>query len=129
MNSVQIESKGKQHVGVGCDGCQQAPIVGKRWKCRVCSNYDLCSECLGRAVHAEVKHDFREVSTKEDMEVAATKLKGQLFDDEAKKVIEVWPYVRIHRPSDNYYSDCQFVQRRLNLHVDAENRICSVGWN
>ena len=33
------------HFGVICDGCQCAPIVGIRYKCAVCKNFDYCEKC------------------------------------------------------------------------------------
>lgn len=34
------------HEGVGCDVCQVMPLVGKRYNCVVCVNYDLCEACM-----------------------------------------------------------------------------------
>merc|ERR1719483_33253 len=36
---------GPVHRNVTCDICLQEGIVGTRYKCTVCSNYDLCSTC------------------------------------------------------------------------------------
>lgn len=33
------------HCNVICDGCESAPIVGRRFKCLVCPNFDLCETC------------------------------------------------------------------------------------
>lgn len=30
---------------VTCDGCGMNPMVGQRYACETCGNYDLCSEC------------------------------------------------------------------------------------
>jgi hypothetical protein len=30
------------HKNVTCDGCELSPILGARWKCSVCADYDLC---------------------------------------------------------------------------------------
>ena len=35
----------KTHFGVKCDGCGAFPIVGCRYKCAVCDNFDYCEEC------------------------------------------------------------------------------------
>ena len=39
------------HIGVTCDGCNLNPIVGARFKCTVCTNYDLCESCEAADVH------------------------------------------------------------------------------
>ena len=41
------EKEGKKpvHYGVRCDGCNKNPIVGCRYKCAVCKNFDYCEEC------------------------------------------------------------------------------------
>ncbi|KAG7375307.1 Next to BRCA1 protein 1 protein [Phytophthora pseudosyringae] len=33
------------HLGVGCDGCEKAPLVGVRYKSLEVPNFDLCEEC------------------------------------------------------------------------------------
>lgn len=33
------------HHGVTCDGCLVCPIIGNRYKCQECPDYDLCSPC------------------------------------------------------------------------------------
>ncbi len=30
---------------VTCDGCAMAPLIGQRYHCATCGNYDLCSAC------------------------------------------------------------------------------------
>lgn len=40
------------HPNVTCDGCD-GPVVGTRFKCSVCPNYDLCSTCQARGIHTE----------------------------------------------------------------------------
>ena len=33
------------HFGVKCDGCGTFPIIGCRFKCAVCDNFDYCEQC------------------------------------------------------------------------------------
>jgi hypothetical protein len=39
------------HRDVQCDGCQATPIVGARFKCTVCPNFDLCAACEAKGEH------------------------------------------------------------------------------
>ncbi|CAK57387.1 unnamed protein product (macronuclear) [Paramecium tetraurelia] len=45
------------HQRVACDGCEMFPIVGIRYKCAVCQDFDLCEKCedLGTHEHAMLK--------------------------------------------------------------------------
>lgn len=41
---------------VGCDGeCKTFPIVGQRYTCETCGNFDLCSECQKKGHEHELK--------------------------------------------------------------------------
>jgi len=42
------------HTTVACDVCEVKPIVGNRFKCYVCDNFDLCAECEAKeGIHDE----------------------------------------------------------------------------
>lgn len=40
-----------EYTNVSCDGCGLSPLIGKRFKCDHCPNYDLCLACLHKEVH------------------------------------------------------------------------------
>ena len=50
FSPATFSSNGSQqvvtHVEAGCDGCRQCPLIGVRYKCLYCPNFDLCSTCL-----------------------------------------------------------------------------------
>ena len=52
VSSKIINSSILVHQGIKCDKCQKAPIVGHRFKCPKCLNYNLCEEC--ELLNAEV---------------------------------------------------------------------------
>lgn len=40
-----------KHIGVTCDHCKMSPIRGVRYKCSVCSDFDMCQICEGANWH------------------------------------------------------------------------------
>lgn len=40
-----------QHPHVECDNCGSFPIIGTRYKCAECDNYDLCEVCEQKGIH------------------------------------------------------------------------------
>jgi hypothetical protein len=48
---IEIPAEGELHEGVTCDGCGKTPILGPRYKCSVCDNFDFCPECEGTKPH------------------------------------------------------------------------------
>jgi hypothetical protein len=48
----QRQNSGEIHPNVICDGCEK-PLVGHRFKCLVCDDYDLCSVCESAGYHPE----------------------------------------------------------------------------
>jgi len=49
------------HTGVSCDGCHCNPIVGMRFKCCCCPNYDLCSTCMAKPGIHDATHAFAQI--------------------------------------------------------------------
>ena len=47
------------HQAVHCDECKTMPIRGTRFRCGVCSDYDLCSACFAKPTHTH--HPFHRI--------------------------------------------------------------------
>lgn len=45
-----------------CEGCEKE-IVGERYKCRSCSDYDLCNSCIADQVHTTHDDFIRMIKT------------------------------------------------------------------
>ena len=48
---------GVRHPNISCNSCTKHGIAGLRWKCAVCPNYDLCSNCYHADKH-DLSHNF-----------------------------------------------------------------------
>merc|ERR1712198_412316 len=48
------QKAGVVHPGIVCDGCD-GPVLGPRYKCLACPDYDLCKSCEGRDLHSQHK--------------------------------------------------------------------------
>ncbi|TMW62992.1 hypothetical protein Poli38472_005610 [Pythium oligandrum] len=51
------EESSMVHRNVRCDGCNQSPLRGFRFKCSICPNFDLCSKCYLNHDH-NAEHQF-----------------------------------------------------------------------
>ncbi|XP_053493931.1 E3 ubiquitin-protein ligase ZSWIM2 isoform X2 [Ictalurus furcatus] len=46
----------EKHLGIPCNNCRICPVVGKCFKCSVCTYYHLCEDCFKRNCHPQ--HSF-----------------------------------------------------------------------
>ncbi|KYQ91936.1 hypothetical protein DLAC_07176 [Tieghemostelium lacteum] len=65
MESVHLFTSAKQyaHYHITCDVCLQSPILGDRYKCTMCPDFDMCSSCFGNKtkIH-DPNHQFNCIS-------------------------------------------------------------------
>lgn len=45
IRKPKVDTQKMVHYNVICDGCNVSPIVGPRFKCTTCPDFDLCSVC------------------------------------------------------------------------------------
>ena len=55
--NTQKKEKKEIHWFVTCDGCKMYPLIGKRYKCDVCPNFDFCAKCYEKEKEKH-KHKF-----------------------------------------------------------------------
>ena len=56
------------HEGVKCGKCFKEPIIGYRYKCYICNNFNLCENCeKENQISLEHKHDFIKIRNCEKM--------------------------------------------------------------
>ncbi|VUZ47390.1 unnamed protein product, partial [Hymenolepis diminuta] len=60
---------GRRHLDTICEGCNESPIYGIRWKCMLCLNVDLCSSCYHGDKHC-LSHPFLRITTPHGVRVA-----------------------------------------------------------
>lgn len=53
---------GVNHPTVTCNSCRKKGVVGMRWKCKVCYDYDLCTRCYMSDKH-DTTHAFTRFQT------------------------------------------------------------------
>jgi len=60
--SVSFFLSGVRHSNIICDSCKKHGIMGMRWKCKVCFDYDLCTQCYMNNKH-DLTHAFERYET------------------------------------------------------------------
>jgi hypothetical protein len=62
--NVLVDRDGPIHYGVACDGCDMSPIVGCRYKCAICPDFDFCEKCEKKH-YKEHSHPMIRITTPE----------------------------------------------------------------
>ena len=52
-NDIQIDPLKECHKHIHCDGCESYPVLGKRFKCIICKDCDLCESCLNDGMRSD----------------------------------------------------------------------------
>ena len=57
MSNIKRKEEESVHIGISCNNCNCENIIGPRYKCTVCPNYNLCSKCEEISNH-DINHIF-----------------------------------------------------------------------
>ena len=63
-NFINLNKELEIHHFVQCDGCEMAPLRGKRYKCKECENFDYCENCYNKNKQSH-KHEFEIIEKSE----------------------------------------------------------------
>ncbi|XP_036738689.1 E3 ubiquitin-protein ligase MIB2 isoform X3 [Manis pentadactyla] len=66
---------GVRHANIICDCCKKHGLRGLRWKCRVCFDYDLCTQCYMHNKH-DLAHAFERYETAHSRPVTLSPRQG-----------------------------------------------------
>ncbi|KAE8592930.1 hypothetical protein XENTR_v10018918 [Xenopus tropicalis] len=66
---------GVRHPNIICDCCKKHGIRGMRWKCKVCFDYDLCTQCYMNNKH-DLSHIFERYETADSRPVILSTRQG-----------------------------------------------------
>ena len=61
-----------RHEGVSCDSCMRSNFRGRRFKCLICYDYDLCSACFEQGASTprhSASHPMQCILTRSDSEL------------------------------------------------------------
>ena len=62
-----------------------SPIIGKRYKCEACPNFDFCEKCFLKK-NKEHGHRFKNVKEEDEMKEALKKISTYMINQEEKPV-------------------------------------------
>ncbi|KAF4665733.1 hypothetical protein FOL46_003499 [Perkinsus olseni] len=82
------------HYGSTCDGCGVSPIVGRRYKCNYCAEYELCSRCFKEPANKQhrLEHLFTLIARPAKLWTVRTKnQKGTLYSEMKCEMCGVLP--------------------------------------
>ena len=72
LNELKHSITGQQiqsvHIGVQCDNCKIVNIIGPRYKCFICKDYNLCQKCemYAQSIHSNA-HCFLKLNNPDTM--------------------------------------------------------------
>jgi len=89
------------HGDVRCDGCQQLPLVGTRYKCSICPDFDFCEPCEREKEHShaflKIKYPGHTFSQSISLNLEVPKISNE-FDQVPMVISQIIPKIEIEEP-------------------------------
>ncbi|CAF1169940.1 unnamed protein product [Adineta steineri] len=119
-----------KHVGVICDGCNRSPIIGIRYKCLECFDYDLCESCADRQL-IHTHHVMAKIRTPHQVDVVRNLCSSARTNTNNKEQSNILPELILNQPTDiekqKYYNTSEtqtlFVEEKEENIVDDDMEI------
>ncbi|KAJ8321090.1 hypothetical protein KUTeg_002677 [Tegillarca granosa] len=89
---------GARHSCVTCDICKKSRILGTRWKCTVCFDFDLCALC-----YLQDKHDLNHAFIRFDKETSEGVHVPKRAASQKTKLLGIYPGAEVMRGPDWEY--------------------------
>ena len=101
------------HNNIKCEHCFMEPIVGFRYKCSVCSNYNLCEKCEEKNEETQNhSHDFIKIRNEEkDKDIN----KDEIINDECFNSSD-------KKPQENENYSFEILDKDLNFYVSNSSK-------
>ena len=109
------------HKGYTCDGCGMKPIVGIRYNCKTCQNFNYCENCMEKNANTH-KHEFNKIEKPvEDDEISGL-LKLLYFITTIKSDFDDLKGIFFYKSSkDNYELDILKIYNTLLEGIKSDN--------
>ena len=107
------------HSGFKCEKCSQEPIVGNRYKCSICDNYNLCEKCEEENSKTdEHLHNFIKIRKEEK-----NNEENNIKDNEDKKINIIVENIIEENTSENINNNNDEININKNDNNSNENNI------
>ena len=129
------ENKRKKeiHYSIICDGCNMGPLVGNRYKCKICQNFDYCEKCYekNKTTHS---HEFELIKKSEFKKPKSPQQSSFYFEDFSKfgdfgNYGRIFPFYHHHnrkRKRGDNRTNINNIPRFKNIHFGVQCDGCGV---
>ena len=115
------------HSNIKCELCSRQPIVGIRYKCAVCPNYNLCEECEEKNYETKAHpHDFLRIRDPRNDKIKQIQSNGQDFSD---NVIQAKPKFSFELLTKNLILEVEKGSTKLLKHKLVLKNNYGMSWN